>query len=89
MNKLHKTIAMMASSLLVLLGFGCCRTAGNAVKEKIKEKEAQVAELKNQVKEKQEKVYKLQSQHARLKDAIENRAKVYGPPPARVTVIKK
>ena len=57
MNKLHKTIAMMASSLLVLLGFGC--------------------------------LYKLQSQHARLKDAIENRAKVYGPPPARVTVIKK
>ena len=89
MNKLHKTIAMMASSLMVLLGFGSCRTAGNAVKEKIKEKEAQVAELKNQVKEKQEKLYKLQSQHARLKDAIENRAKVYGPPPARVTVIKK
>jgi|GEM_PF-2010281 Tfp pilus assembly protein PilO len=89
MNKLHKTIAMMASSLLVLLGFGSCRTGGNAVKEKIKEKEAQVAELKNQLKEKQEKLYKLHSQHAQLKDAIENRAKVYGPPPAKVTVIKK
>ena len=80
---------MMESSKRFMLGFGCCRTAGNAVKEKIKEKEAQVAELKNQVKEKQEKLYKLQSQHARLKDAIENRAKVYGPPPAKVTVIKK
>lgn len=89
MKKLHKTIAMMASSLLVLLGFGSCRTPGSTVKEKIKEKEAQVAELKNQVKEKQEKLYKLHSQHARLKDAIENRAKVYGPPPAKVTVIKK
>ena len=89
MKKLHKTIAMMASSLLVLLGFGCCRTAGNAVKDKIKEKEAQVAELKNQVKEKQKKLYNLQSKHALLKNAIENRAKVYGPPPAKVIVIKK